>query len=361
MRISTPRRAALAVGAAAAALAAVPAAAPAKPQDLKVMVRNAYLGADLINLATAPDRPAFEDAAASRFQTVERNDFTTRAKGLARELKRQRPDLVGLQEAAVWRRGAAGVKDGSATPATDLVYDSTELLLKAAADLGVRYRVVAARDWFDFEAPTTLGFDVRLTQRDVILVRRGSKVKLGKTIRGGFTNTFDVPVRGLGTVAEQNRGYVGVDGRLAGRRFRFVSTHLEAYSPEVADRQMGELLSKPLASRKRQLILVGDFNSDPNSPTAKDDREAERARLAYARALDSGFFNPLKRRETCCFGEDLRQTTEQLDSWIDHVVVRPRIRSLRSAIVGSQLSDRIGGLWPSDHAGIVSTLRLKKR
>ena len=359
MSLSIPRRAALAVGAAAAVGAVVPATAPAKPQDLKVMVRNVYLGADLIPLASARSREEFEQNAAQRFQTVERNDFATRAKALARELRKHKPHIVGLQEAAVWRRGADGVKDGEATPANDVVYDSTEVLLKAAADLGQRYRVVVARDWFDFEAPTALGHDVRLTQRDVILVRRGVKrLRLGKKLRGGFDATFDVPTQvGL---ARQLRGYVGVDGKLAGRRFRFVTTHLEAYSPAIAEQQMDEILDGPLRSKRTQAILVGDFNSDPDTE-GTDARDADRGPSAYAAAIEAGFKNPLRRRETCCFDEDLRAMGGPLDKWIDHIVVRPRVRSISSSIVGSLSRERVGGLWPSDHAGIVSTLRLRKR
>ena len=360
MSVSPPRRAALVVGAVAAVCAAVPASAPAKPQDLKVMVRNVYLGADLIPLATAPDRAAFEQAAGERYDTVLRNDFPTRAKALAGEVRKFKPHIIGVQEAAVWRRGEQGVKDGDATPANTVVYDSTELLLEELAKRGQRYRVVQGRDWFDFEAPTT-EFDVRLTQRDVILVRRGVKrLKLGKAFRGGFATTLDVPIQGLGTTAEQDRGYVGVDGRLAGRRFRFVTTHLEAYSPQVAEQQMDEILDGRLRSKTRQAILVGDFNSDPKS-TGTDDRGAERAPSAYQAAIEAGFKNPLRRRETCCFAEDLRTTTEQLDSWIDHVVVRPKVRSISSTIVGSKTTERVEGLWPSDHAGIVSTLRLRKK
>ena len=52
---STSRCAAAALLTALCACAALPAAASAKPQDLKVMVRNVYLGADLIPLATQPD------------------------------------------------------------------------------------------------------------------------------------------------------------------------------------------------------------------------------------------------------------------------------------------------------------------
>ncbi len=202
------------VAAVLAVAALAPAVAPAASTDLKVMTRNVYVGADLIPLATQPDRAAFEQAAAARYETVQRNDFPTRAKAIAAEIRAQKPDVIGLQEAAIWRRGPDGVKDGSATPATQVVYDSTEVLLKALADVGQRYRVIAGRDWFDFEAPTSLGFDVRLTQRDVILGRVGSKVRFGHTFRGGYTKHFDPPTQvGL---ARQLRGWVGVDAKLAG-------------------------------------------------------------------------------------------------------------------------------------------------
>jgi hypothetical protein len=350
----TPRRAIAVLVAAVATAAAVPASAPAKPQDLKIMVRNVYLGADLIPLAAAPDRDTFERNAAERYQTVLRNDFATRAKALAAEIRASKPDLIGVQEAAIWRRGPDGVKDGSQTPATQVVYDSTKVLLAELARRGAPYRLVTGRDWFDFEAPTALGFDVRLTQRDVILVRRGSKVKLGRSFRGGFANHFD-PQTQVG-LAQQLRGWVGVDGKLAKRRFRFVTTHLEAYSPAIADQQMNQMLNPggPLASKTRQSILVGDFNSAPSDNVS--DRGTERADNAYDSAIGAGFANPFPKRATCCFAEDLHNTTDALDTWIDHIVVRPRIRALRSGIVGTR---QVGGLYPSDHAGITATLRLK--
>ena len=340
----------LAVGLAATAALALPAAAGAAKTDVKVMSRNLYLGADLIPLATTP-REQFEEAAASRFRVVERNDFPTRAKALAAEITKVKPDVVGLQEAAIWRRGPDGVKDGGQTPATDVVYDSTELLLKALADNGQRYRVIGGRDWFDFEAPTALGYDVRLTQRDVIIVRVGSKVKFGKSFKGGFAKHFDPPTP-IG-VAQQLRGWVGVDGKAGGRSFRFITTHLEAYSPETADEQMRELLAGAAKSRKRQTILVGDFNSAPGANA--NDRGTSRDASAYYRAIDGGFRNPMRKRLTCCQPEDLH-ASEPFETWIDHIVVRPRIKAVRQGIVGNQI---VGGLWPSDHAGVWATLRLK--
>src|SRR4051794_37483434 len=345
MSHSTSRRAAplLAV---LCAVAALPAAASAKPQDLKVMTRNLYLGADLIPLAGAPDESAFEQAAAQRYQTVLSNNFPRRAKALAAEIRRAKPDLVGLQEATIWRRGADGVKDGPRTPAARVVYDSTKALLNALKAAHAPYRVAVGRDWFDFEAPTALGYDVRVTQRNVILVRKGSKLKVRKTFSGRFKDHLD-PQTPVG-IARQFRGWVGVDGTLAKKRFRFVSTHLEAYSDAVADKQMLQLLkaSGPLGAKKRQSILVGDYNADP----------ADAGANAYKTAVKAGFRNNLPRRKTCCFAEDLHSTADPLETWIDHVLVRPRIKVLESGIVGTK---QVGGLYPSDHAGITATLRLK--
>jgi endonuclease/exonuclease/phosphatase family metal-dependent hydrolase len=339
----TSRRATALLLTALCAGAALPAAASAKAQDLKVMTRNVYLGADLIPLAAAPDQAAFEQAAAQRFQTVQNNAFPTRAKALAAEIRKAKPDIVGVQEATIWRRGPDGLKDGSATPATQVIYDSSQELRKA---LNGTYKEVVGRDWFDFEAPTALGYDVRVTQRNVILVRKGSKVKVRKTFSGQFKDHFDPPTP-VG-VAHQLRGWVGLDGTLAKKKFRFVSTHLEAYSDAIADKQMHQLLksSGPLGAKKRQSILVGDYNADP----------ADAGANAYKTAVKAGFRNNLPRRKTCCFAEDLHSTTDQLETWIDHVLVRPKVKVLKSGIVGTK---QVGGLYPSDHAGITATLRLK--
>jgi endonuclease/exonuclease/phosphatase family metal-dependent hydrolase len=119
---------------------------------------------------------------------------------------------------------------------------------------------------------------------------------------------------------------------------------------------MRQLLRKPLSSKKRRSILVGDYNSAPGANA--NDRGTTRADNAYDSAIEAGFRNNLPRRRTCCFAEDLHSTAKRLETWIDHVLVRgtPRIKVLRSGIVGTK---QVGGLYPSDHAGITATLRLK--
>src|SRR5215208_7932585 len=95
----------------------------------------------------------------------------------------------------MWRRGAGVVKECSATPATQVIYDSSKELQKALKAAGSPYKEVVGRDWFDFEAPTALNYDVRITQRDVVLVRNKSKVKVKDTFRGGFKTTLSVPTQ----------------------------------------------------------------------------------------------------------------------------------------------------------------------
>ena len=100
------------------ALLAEPAAA-AKPQ-LTVMTRNVYLGGNIAGPIPAPNHEEFERSASALWAAVRTTDFPARAKLLAREVKQRKPDVIGLQEVALWRRGP---KDGPTTQATTVVYD----------------------------------------------------------------------------------------------------------------------------------------------------------------------------------------------------------------------------------------------
>lgn len=345
--------AAVAVAAAALALpASAGAASSSSKAELTVMSRNLYLGADLIPLASAADLPAFEQTAANVWRNVQATDFPKRATALAKEIKKTKPDLIGLQEAAVWRKSPDGVKDGQATPATVVVYDYIKTLRAELKKAGVEYRVVIQQDEFDFEAPTALGYDIRLTQRDAILARVGTKVKTGKTYKGQYSKTFIVPTQ-AGT-ANSKRGWVAVDAKVGGKSFRFVDTHLEAYGGDIREAQAKQLLGSggPLTSKKKNTILVGDLNSDP--------RDAAADAAAYKAIAGAGFVNVFsKLPATSGQNELVNNPTSTLKSSIDHILVRPKQTVVKASVVGNKASDRVGGLWPSDHAGVVATLRLK--
>ena len=76
--------------------------------DVTVMTRNIYLGGNIFRPIGAPDLPTFQRLGGELWAEVQGTDFPTRSKLLAREVRRTKPDLIGLQEVALWRRGPDG-------------------------------------------------------------------------------------------------------------------------------------------------------------------------------------------------------------------------------------------------------------
>src|SRR5688572_25576826 len=164
------------------AVLAVPTAAHAKSgPKITVMTRNVFLGADLSPAIGAPDLATAVDGAGTIWNEMQSTKFAERAVPLAREIKRSKADLVGLQEVALWRTQTpsdlGAPPSGIGTPATTVAQDFLKIL---KSKLGRSYRVVVVQNEFDAELPTDANktdepgsffgadFDARLTMRDVI-------------------------------------------------------------------------------------------------------------------------------------------------------------------------------------------------
>ncbi|HWP32787.1 MAG TPA: hypothetical protein VNL97_03460, partial [Solirubrobacterales bacterium] len=126
----------------------VPATAAAKQgggEEVRVMTRNLYLGADLTPAIEAQNREAFIEANGKILRDVTANNFPVRAKGLAKEILDKKPDLVGLQEAALWRTGPPSLEPllntGAKPTATAVRYDYLKELLARLNKGKKRYRV----------------------------------------------------------------------------------------------------------------------------------------------------------------------------------------------------------------------------
>lgn len=338
----------------ALALPAVADAAKRKPAKLTVMTRNLYLGADLIPIAAAQNEADVEKAVTKAWNNVRSTDFPARAKRIAQEVKRYKPDLIALQEGAIWRRGPKG----DSAPAQDVQYDYIKTLRSELKKLGLKYRLGKVQSEFDYEAPSDLGYDYRLTQQDAVLIRKRKGLKVRSLDSGQFKARFDLPTF-VGT-AKVFRGWTLANLSFNGRRFRFVDSHLEAYSEAIGTAQANELFAKGGPARsKRPVILAGDMNSDPvgvppNGPGP------------YNALTGFGFIDTWKRANkgdkgfTCCEKEDLKNPTSPFDRRIDYVFARKIRKVLSSKLFGYKPSERTGsGLWPSDHGGVVSRLQLK--
>jgi hypothetical protein len=376
---SSTRRLLLSALAAVSALALLlPGAAAAKQAEhsdngkgkvVNVMTRNLYLGADLGPVIAAETPEQVVAASGAILREVIANDFPTRAEGLADEILRTRPDLVGLQEVAFWQTTPI-------TPAgTALTIDYLDLLLDEL-NQGPgpdRYEVVVVQDEFGTEAPAdangiendgpggeladaeVLG---KLLMRDVILARSGAGVQTWNESGGNFETLLELPVGG--EVVAVDRGWTATDARVRGSGpFRFVNTHLEAFHPLVRAAQAAELVAPGgPATGDLPVVLVGDLNSD-------DDTVAGPDRLAYETLLAVGLVerstaDPL----SCCLESSLLAVgaggdVSDFDHQVDHVMTDDPSRiTLESSEVTGLLP--VDGFWNSDHAGIFSALRFQR-
>jgi endonuclease/exonuclease/phosphatase family metal-dependent hydrolase len=354
-------------------------AKPGKGHVVNTMTRNIYLGADLTPAIAAKSTNEFVEANGQILREVTANNFPVRAKGLAKEILKKKPDLLGLQEVALWRTAPPSLEPllGTTGPtATTVRYDYLAELLKRLNKSKKLYRVAVVQEEFDFEAPANENgvpgdgpnglikdaeINGRLTMRDVILVRRDAGVVTSNPRKGNFQNLLVVKVSGV--EVKVKRGWTALDAKVRGsKKFRFVNTHLEAFDdetqvPSIRALQAGELVAKGgPATTKLPVILLGDLNSDDDTVAAGD-------RQAYQALIKAGMRNrstdePL----SCCLKSSLLAegaggSVADFDHQVDHILTRdPKVVKL----IGSSVTGRkpINGFWSSDHAGVFSSLRL---
>ncbi len=331
--------------------------APNGDGPVTVMVRNLFIGSDLealMEVSTLLDVP---DAGAQVWAEIQATDFEERAEALADEIAAARPHLVGLQEASLFRIQSPGdFIFGNLVSARNPVLDYLEILLAALERRGLSYRAVAISTGTDLEGPMRVAGgidDLRLTDREVIIAR--SDVEVTDIRAENYSATQRVSPGGVDELAiNLVKGWTSVDATVGGLSFRFVSTHLEIsrFGDEVQLAQAEELLAA-LSGETLPTILVGDFNSPAGGMTTP----------TYGNLIDAGFsdvWDAVGSGEgfTCCQKTDLREPTSNLRLRVDLILVRGKIEVCEASVVGDEPGDRTpGGLWPSDHAGVVATLR----
>ena len=330
------------------------------------MTRNLYLGADLTPAILAPTVPEFIAANGQILREVTENNFPVRVKGLAEEILDAKPDLVGLQEVALWRTAPVNFEVLAKGPsATTVRYDYLQELLAQLNKGKTRYEVVVSQDEFDFEAPADedgnpetgpLGADIngRLTMRDVILARRGAGVHTKNEQSANFVTNLVVPVAGVPVTVK--RGWTATDARVRGSGwFRFVNTHLEAFNPLIRAAQAGELVAPTgPATSELPVVLLGDLNSDDDTVEGED-------RLAYEVLLAAGMVERSTNKPlSCCLDSSLLEVgkggdEDDFDHQVDHVMTRDpaQVTLVSSSVSGIQ---PVNGFWNSDHAGVFSAL-----
>ena len=325
---------------------------------LTVMTQNLYLGADINRILLAQDPLQIPALVAETWGVVQSTNFAERAEAIADQIKATRPHLIGLQEVTLFRMQDPGdLIIGGQTLPTEVVLDFLQILLDALESRGLDYEAVAIAEGIDIELPlaksATEFADIRLTDREVILAHSG--VSVSDVVEAQFQAAVPIEVGGVPTSIP--RAYASVRATVAGRDLRFITAHLETGAAEPIQAFQAQELVGIIGAEALPVVLVGDFNSDANGTTT----------ATYADILIPGGLvevwaavNPNDPGFTGSQTEDLLSSTE-LNRRIDTVFTRAAddLVGLRSIIVGDEEADRTpSGLWPSDHAGVVTLLRL---
>jgi endonuclease/exonuclease/phosphatase family metal-dependent hydrolase len=327
------------------ASAAAPAGRTLGSSDITGMTRNLFLGTGLEPLFGVSTPAGLAVAVSQLWANVQATDFRQRAVEIADEIARTQPDVIGLQEAVLWQTQAPS--DGTATPATGVVFDFIEILRAELQKRGLSYAAVAVGTNTELEFPLTLSnIDIRFTDRDALLVRSGLKVTNAEV--HPFEATLTIPVSG--TTVRLPRSWQSVDVEIGGRTVRVANTHLEPANAEVQAAQAKEVV-EGLEGSPYPVLLLGDFNS-------KADRSGT---PTYGLIADAGYTDawaathPGEPGLTCCHATSLTNPAPTLDERIDIVFGRG-LDPVSAEVVGEDPADRTAsGLWPSDHAGVVAT------
>lgn len=329
------------------------------PEPLKVMTRNMDAGSDFWYVLTADpnDLNAILVAITQTDQEMLASNIAQRADGLAAEIKLHHPDIVALQEITTLSSGPLG--------STDLTVDVSgfDSLMAALQSRGLHYKAILVQKNSDISLPALDAnyqnmIQVGLTDYDAVLAREDAD---GLSVRASQAQHFSDAVTLSYTVAGESipfyRGWISLDAKYRGRNFRFVTTHLETFSPDYQAAQTNELLIGPL-NTTLPVILAGDLNSDANVPSWDNGPAYEILTSAgfvdvwaTLRPNNPGITWPL-------FLEDSGigpSNPQRID------LILTKGANMRSTqIVRTGLNAR-KGVWTSDHAGVDAEISLRKK
>jgi endonuclease/exonuclease/phosphatase (EEP) superfamily protein YafD len=339
--------------------ASISSAHAANQGSISVMTQNLYQGTELANTLAATNQTQFVLGVAKDYNNVIATNFPERANAFAAEIAQSGPALVGLQEVALWQTQCPY---GSGTWTTS--YDFLQILLNALAAHGMHYAPVIAHTDYTVSGvglfssqvcPSSGGFmGVRFTEGLALLARTDlptSQLQLANPQQGAYQAAITLQtIIGPVTIGS---GWLSVDATTGGSTLRFITTHLSAITLAFGAQaqQMQELLAGP-ATTTLPIVIAGDFNTPPGG-TAYNEAESAGFTDEWAEGNGDAGYTGFQVLPT------ITNPTSNLSVRIDYVLGRGKIAPQALSLMGSTPSARTpSGLWPSDHAGLVATLKI---
>lgn len=334
-------------GAVSTTLAATASAAPTGANNahrfVSVMTRNLDEGTDFGYItAAAAGTLDFTKAVGLTYSEMLASDVCGRAARVADEIAAAQPDLVSVQEAAMWTGPVPVNCPGAATPTT---VDAEAALLTQLRSDGAHYKVVRQLDEFSSAALGLVAPGLSFLDRDVMLARVEPPGQLSiANVQAQHYATL-VPILGLPIL----RGWISADVTRRGRTVRVIGTHLETFFEPVQQAQAMELAAGP-ANTSLPVIVAGDLNTGPGS-----DQQATYDWLTASAGFTDTWAvtNPgVDGFTDSHYTEDPFTVTTGPTERIDLVLVRGNVIPSADLMTGTTIPH------PSDHAGVIATVRI---
>ncbi|HUI53708.1 MAG TPA: endonuclease/exonuclease/phosphatase family protein [Bryobacteraceae bacterium] len=324
---------------------------------VKIMTQNMDDGTDQgYIVAASQGAMSLADAVDLTFSELQASHLEQRDALLAGKIAAQKPDIIALEEVALWRIGP--------TPNTAIVpvYDHLAFLLLELLKHGAFYDVVAVNTVDDVALPGNKIGALRYTDRNVLLARVDLSPPLLRfsNVQSHIFNAF-LPFAGL----QIHSGWISADVGVGAKQFHLVTTHLESTVPGVPEAtavqvaQAEELLTS-LHNTTGPVVICGDFNSDANdnpasvdfTPSADDIRAAGFTDVwSMTHPGDPGNTWPLYLEDQFPVAFPPFTPFERID-----LIFSRGMQILSEAQVVAPGAPGFSPPFASDHAGVIATL-----
>jgi len=337
--------------------------APAQAGDtsgtVKVMTYNVNEGSDFVEVLSAQSVTDFVQAVQITLNEVDASNPPLRMQAVAHQIAIDQPDLVGLQEVSTWLTG---------NPAAPTVrYDMLQELMAALAAQGQHYKVVVVVPEFQLAGPLPDFTNYVIVQDTDVMLARSDKgdLSLSNVNSGTYNTLLQLPLPAPLPAVTIQRGWGSADVSLHGQNFRFIVTHIEnflapaaAYTLYIQQSQVQQLASGPAGISDRPVIIAGDFNADALG--------GDQSLLTWQLMQTLGFTDAWAARYPNVAAPtwpllDSSPTSASAFQRIDYIWTKGPIRPLNLSQAGTDPQSKVGGLWPSDHAGVRAQLQFTRQ
>ncbi len=317
---------------------------------VNVMTYNMDAGTDFVYFLANPGDIA--GAYSATIAELAQARFDLRAARLARTIAAEEPDLVSLQEATVWDYVT---DDGTRI---GLLADQLELLKAALRRQGLHYRVVAVQALTDLVLPLAPNYNFHFLDRNVILARTGhdrEELELSRVRQGQYQATTEPLPSFL-----QVNGWMSVDARVGRKSVRFFATHLASplYPGDPVQPAQGAELVAIMNRSPYPVVLAGDFNSDMSGLGRGPDQTTTGPAIVAAGYQDAWakVHLPLEGLTWPLYWEDIYAGVYPDGAPVERIdlIFQKGLKVLGAEVVGLREP------YPSDHAGVVATLRIDR-